>query len=279
MKMLRKNAFTLIELLVVIAIIALLMSIIVPALRRVKEQATGAICVSNTHQLSIAWHTYAMENNNEIVPGHIPTATKATRQDGITYWVEPPQDENGVYRGDATIVNAEYERIGIERGALFPYTQAVEVYKCPGDKSTTRFSHISPNGAWLNSYSITGLMNGEQWNDSKLAKKVTNIKAPGSKVVFLENMDSRGWAMGSWIMNYTAPRWDDPIAIWHKDRGSLGFADGHSEMHHWVDQSTLENAEGNPDGTLYPLRNPTPRSNETWDDIRFMQRSYVPGGR
>jgi len=278
MKTRQKNAFTLIELLVVVAIIALLLSIIVPALKRVKQQATGAVCLSNNRQITIAWHTYAMENDQEIVPGHVPMQTKATRSDNLTYWIEPPQDEAGNFRGGATVVTAEYERIGIERGALFPYVNAVDVYKCPGDRSTTRFSHISPNGAWLNSYSITGLMNGEQASDPRLAKKMSNIKAAGNKVVFLENMDSRGWAIGSWIMNYSSPQWYDPIAIWHKDRGTLGFADGHAEMHNWKDQSTIENAEGNPDGSLYPLRNSVPKANETWDDIRFMQRSYVPGG-
>ncbi len=276
MKTRQKNAFTLIELLVVVAIIALLLSIIVPALKRVKQQATGAVCLSNIRQITIAWHTYAMENDQEIVCGDVPTIDRWDKS--VNYWIEPPQNEARDYRGGATVVTAEYERIGIERGALFPYVNAVDVYKCPGDRSTTRFSHISPNGAWLNSYSVTGLMNGERVGNQQPIKKMSEIKAAGNKVVFLENMDSRGWAIGSWIMDYSSPQWFDPIAIWHKDRGTLGFADGHAEMHNWIDQSTIENAEGNPDGSLYPLRNTVPKANETWDDIRFMQRSYVPGG-
>ena len=51
--------FTLIELLVVIAIIALLMAILVPALRRAREQAREVICKNNMRQIGLAANLYA----------------------------------------------------------------------------------------------------------------------------------------------------------------------------------------------------------------------------
>ncbi|UCD27447.1 MAG: prepilin-type N-terminal cleavage/methylation domain-containing protein [Planctomycetota bacterium] len=63
----RKKAFTLIELLVVIAIIALLLSILLPALKKVKMQAKTSVCISNCKTMAAAWGTYAMENDEAIV--------------------------------------------------------------------------------------------------------------------------------------------------------------------------------------------------------------------
>jgi len=59
----RKRAFTLIELLVVIAIIALLMSILMPALQRVKKHAQNVICQSNLKQWGSFFAMYTDDNN------------------------------------------------------------------------------------------------------------------------------------------------------------------------------------------------------------------------
>ncbi len=59
----KRHAFTLIELLVVIAIIGLLMSIIVPSLRKATEYARKIVCKSNQHQISLVFSTYESECN------------------------------------------------------------------------------------------------------------------------------------------------------------------------------------------------------------------------
>jgi len=59
----RHKGFTLVELLVVIAIIALLMSILMPALARVRKQAKAVICQSNLKQWSIIFSMYLGDNN------------------------------------------------------------------------------------------------------------------------------------------------------------------------------------------------------------------------
>jgi prepilin-type N-terminal cleavage/methylation domain-containing protein/prepilin-type processing-associated H-X9-DG protein len=65
----RRRAFTLIELLVVIAIIALLMSILMPALARVKEQARTVGCRANLRQWNFYFSMYTGDNDGKFHAG------------------------------------------------------------------------------------------------------------------------------------------------------------------------------------------------------------------
>ena len=109
----RRKGFTLIELLVVIAIIALLMSILMPALSRVKKQAKGVACLVNLRQWGYIWKMYCDDNDGYWLSGEgggsgrwwfeemtqlytvepkircCPEATKSAGQNvhqGIGYW-------------------------------------------------------------------------------------------------------------------------------------------------------------------------------------------------
>jgi len=118
-----KKAFTLIELLVVIAIIALLLSILTPALDRVKAQAKAAICRSNVKQWGVIFMMYA-QNNNESFPQNYPG-------DGLTgydsYWCHATLK----YYEDPKIRFCPASRINKEATAL------VEAGHSPGMSSLT----------------------------------------------------------------------------------------------------------------------------------------------
>ena len=72
----KRRGFTLIELLVVIAIIALLMSILVPALGRARRQARAAICMSNLRQWGSIFAMYTGENNGNYMQGYWTTPSQ-----------------------------------------------------------------------------------------------------------------------------------------------------------------------------------------------------------
>lgn len=61
-------AFTLIELLVVIAVIAILASLLLPALGQAKKAVYSAACKSNLREMCVIWHCYAQDNNDRIIP-------------------------------------------------------------------------------------------------------------------------------------------------------------------------------------------------------------------
>ncbi len=72
------GAFTLIELLVVITIIALLVSILMPALGRARKQAQAVVCLSNMRQMGLAVQAYMVTNNGYLPPSscHITDKNK-----------------------------------------------------------------------------------------------------------------------------------------------------------------------------------------------------------
>lgn len=272
----QEKGFTLIELLVVIAIIALLLSILLPALKSAKIQAQGLVCVSNLNGLLKGYIAYAFDNNDNLASGNVPRYStngldiSEYRKD---YWVQPPQNSKWEYTGDPSGPPTLAEKkLGIMRGAIYPYVNNIDAYHCPGDLSRQLVPNLdnpfSENYSFR-SYSVTDPLNG--WLPRPYSvKKITEIVNPGAKFVFMGSTDTRGWNMGSWNFNVEdSPPRSDTVAVWHRDRSGFGFADGHGVLHRWEDDYII-NAAKNPEIDWFEYKDSTSR------DLKFLIRGYIP---
>ena len=138
----RGHAFTLIELLVVISIIAILASLVLPALARAKAKGYNAVCVNNLRQLGIATRLYADDNNNRLPSAEIlPT--------------EPIDPQKPLAR----ICDVLASNIGRTAGTN---TNAVSVFRCPSD----RLGLFATEGS---SYEWDADLNGHRIDETKTA--------------------------------------------------------------------------------------------------------------
>ncbi len=228
----KKHPFTLIELLVVIAIIAILASMLLPALNRARESARASTCVSNLKQLGQSSTMYALDNGDLFVFSAYDSPTNNVPWGGI-------------------LLNNGYLPASLVPGSTTSKTNPV-LY-CPSlavsppwpetdpTKSTWR-CYGMPNWGGDTDYANNVNKKRENLGDFRVRDTVggkwtyyksTSMKAPGETILLADvtSSNTAGTAAnrgrGMWSFTPNAFSSGTALKLQHGERGNALYVDGH----------------------------------------------------
>jgi len=236
----------LIELLVVIAIIAILASMLLPALAKAKAKAAQSKCYSNLRQLSLGMLMY-IDDNQGTFPGTASRNTYGFQPEDWIYW-----------------------RVVGPTATQYPITQSPIVYslgsvnsnlfRCPLDFDDRDRKAGDANGPYYPSYSLTsygedgtrslGMASIRDLSKRWFAFKQSSIKDPAKKIMLAEEQASTRPPdvsdPSASIIN--DGRWAPPgdvLTSRHNKKGDVAYADGHTAVLQW--RVALDDRNSRPD--------------------------------
>jgi prepilin-type processing-associated H-X9-DG protein/prepilin-type N-terminal cleavage/methylation domain-containing protein len=233
----RGTAFTLVELLVVIAIIAILVALLIPAVHEAKQRAWTTQCMSNLRQMAFGWQMYAVDHQERLTPNN------PGQMDWFEHWVRGWFDAES-FTPDNT------NRALLTSSYLWPYLWNSEIWRCPGDKSTTTVPETGETLRRVRSVSINNWLGTDYiWNsqaggrDFRNIHKTTDIVSPfpADTYVFLdERSDSinDGYFVVTMNEQGGGGKIVDFPGSYHQSGANFVFADGHSQFKKWRDPRT-----------------------------------------
>jgi prepilin-type processing-associated H-X9-DG protein len=266
------SGFTRIELLVIIPFIAILAVLGLPVSGREKGKTQAAQCMSNNHQLLVAWRQYSKDHGDQLPYAYAPMGTMAARYawipcGGSLDLCQSIPTQPGNWDVDNTI----------KKSPLWPYCDKnAGIWRCPADQSIGQ----NPDGnrvarprsrsmnMWVGGRGDTpdprgGWSQGANW---KVFRKLTEMTRPGPARTFVL-LDERADSIndGSFVVqmdgypDLSRTVMVDFPASYHGQAAGIAFADGHAEIHKWQDPRTCP-----PVTTLLIPNVPQPKSKDVY---------------
>ncbi len=231
----------------VIAIIAILASLLLPALASAKAQALRIHCVSNEKQLIVAWAMYSGDNRETLVLNGGDTATISTRPH---LWVY-----GGNHGDPQTLTNSQY-LVDANYALFAPLLTSVPIYKCPADRSLWPLGNKRVSE--LRSYAMNSYLGTTTPNalppirlDAayRVCLKTSDFAAdsPADRFVFID-VNPASICTPGFGVDMTQRTFIHYPSSLHLNQGVLAFADAHVESHKWLDPRT---SKGLPSGAQY----------------------------
>ncbi|UCD49919.1 MAG: hypothetical protein JSW27_20610 [Phycisphaerales bacterium] len=232
-----------------------------------RERAKRAVCLSNLKVLTQAWRQFADDHDGQLVNG-MAGIDRFSGGKLDKAWVGQCW-HSSYFAGEQ--LDEAIQKQEIRRGALWPYLQDLNLYRCPSGYPGEMLTYaivdsmygMSRSGTWSGG-------GGARVGDTVLwIQNFNEIITPGpaERMVFI---DYGCVTIDSFAVLYLQERWWEGPPVHHNDGTTVSFADGHVAYWQWKGTETIEAGRSN---SLHASSWLQPETQEGREDLHRLQRA------